>query len=305
MDERDLDDCKMMIRALRKSVARVLDGQVQRGKRVDIPSDAGSAVVAWLHTAPSARRPLVIELHGGGFALGDARKNDAFREEIANAWDVNMLGVGYRLAPEHPFPAALEDVILAVRWCRDHGEELGIDATRIYALGYSAGANLAVASALYLGAEEPQPYAGLMLHYPVFDSASDPSEKPHRDIDLSVPMMKAFSTFYADGADARNPLISPVFAGKDQLALLPDICLYPVVGDLLFDEAKRFSNAVNQAGVTCSFHPVEGAYHGYIEDAANDEAYRATALPETIDARPSDYRERAREMVRASLSEFL
>lgn len=333
---------------LRRETARLLDKAPLVGELVDVDESVGRHAPCWLYRAggfemgaqgASAPHPVVFEVHGGGFATGDARREDALCAWIRDSFEVHAVAVEYRKAPEHPYPAALEDVLATIAFFLEHAEAYGMDPQRFYVMGCSAGANLAVAAALKLAAVGPCPLAGCVLHYPFFDAAAQAREageqpgsvgvsgddgfaaesnrgaeasgeaveaEPEAD-ERSLPerLMEAFDVWYVGDADASSPFISPVYAAESLLKNLPFMALYPVVGDALMGDAQRFAARLAQAQAPFSFHPVRDAYHGYVEDAANVEVYRATTMPETIAARPADFVGVAERMVRASLAEVL
>ena len=306
MQEQMLRVMRRAVRSLRASEAAALEGgPAVAGKMIEVPGEEGP-IQTWLHRAPSANRPLLVDLHGGGFVLGDARKDDALCAEVASKCDVNVVAVGYRLAPEHPWPAALEDVCAVLAWYAAHAEELGIDGDRLYLQGYSAGANLALAVALRLGREgNADALSGIVCHYPVLDFAREPDPEAVRAIDLPLEFMQAFRVWYVGDADARDPLVSPLFASDDELAGLPPVVLVPVVGDALCAEAVALAERLRSLGCPSTLMPVDDAYHGYIEDAANVAVYEATTIAETRDARPRDYVRTARRAVRQALDQVL
>lgn len=323
------DALKSIIPPMRRAVSRILDGQSRFGE--EVTDAAGGRISCWVNAAPdvaalrrdasdaasnasaesrpsaSALAPAVFELHGGGFALGDARKGDALRAWIAHRYGVNVVGVGYRLAPENPWPAALDDVIEAIEHFALHAGEYGMDPDEFYLVGYSAGANLALATCLKLQEREGLAFRirGLALHYPFLDAAVDPFSLSTGGEDIPAEMMAAFNSWYATDNDPSNPLISPLHASDGQLAKLPRVIQYPVAGDALRPSAEALHARLEALGRPCVLHTVEGAYHGYIEDAENLEVYRATSLPETIAARPAEFARIAAEAMRGSLDELL
>lgn len=295
---------------LRREVTRLLDKATLSGELIDVDEAAGRHAPCWLHRAASGQlRPVVFEVHGGGFVTGDARKEDALCAWIRDSFDVHAVAVEYRKAPEHPYPAALEDVLATVGFFLENAEAYGMDRSRFYLMGCSAGANLALAAALKLSAAGSSPVAGCVLHYPFFDAAKEPApqdtEADEQGQSLPERLMQAYDVWYVGDADPAGPFVSPVYASDGLLRGLPFVTLYPVVGDSLMDDAQRIGARLVQAGVPCAFHPVEDAYHGYVEDAANVEVYRATTMPETIDARPEGFIEAAEQAVRAGLVEVL
>ena len=299
------DQMKSVVRYMRSSLRRVLDGMQVRGREIEADQQSGRNAGCWIHEARSTGpRPVVFEIHGGGFALGDARKEDALCEWIRDCFDVHVVGLDYRLAPENSAPAALTDVVASIRHIAS-GAECAVDVSRVVLLGYSAGASLALAAAFELANDANLSIAGLALHYPFLDAATPPDADAVRDIDLPLDLMLAFNEWYIAEGDARDPLISPAFAHEGQLSSLPFVGMYPVVGDELYAQSERFARRFKAAGGRVGWHPVLGMYHGYIEDAANVGAYEAISLPQTIAARPADYVGAAAKSVKASLEEIL
>ena len=294
------------VKKMRTTAAKaILRDTVLTGRQIDVASERGRTVTTWFHSSGTKNAPILFDLHGGGFVMGDPRKSDAFCACIAKAWKVNVISVGYSLAPENPYPAALEDVCAVLGWYRQNAADLQIDASAIYLQGYSAGANLAFAAQLRLMKQGLDPVQGIIAHYPFFDAMTSPALKNVRDIDLPVEIMEAFNLWYVGGASASNPEISLIFATDEEYKHFPKTMLYAVVGDGLFDEAMSIAVRMLSLGVDSKFHSVQGAYHGYIEDAVNTKVYRETSFPETRAARPAGYRETAQKYVREALTELL
>ena len=319
----DIATLERVIRYLRAQTERALRGRPLAGEYVSPEAGSGGPRGLWLHRAPGAGpRPIVFEMHGGGFALGDARKGDALRQRIAEELGVHVVGVEYRLAPEHPFPAQLTDAldtmsaVLGGAFCE-------VDRDACYLMGYSAGAMLAAACALVAGVRRPgarevlgmelpdrtcraldaasPKVAGLALHYPYLDASAVPDASLERPVDVPNALTYAFGRWYVGEGRATAPLVSPALAPLDALATLPPTVLMPVEGDPLLPQARRMFERMCEAGASATWLPVAGMYHGYIEDAADVKTYLATTMDETVGARPSNYVEAARESVDASL----
>lgn len=308
------EELKVILPTLRRSTKRSIEKGPILGEEIDVPGRDGAEVPTWFHRAASAGRPVVFEFHGGGFALGDARKNGHLRDWVRDLYDVNVVGVGYRLSPENPFPAALHDAQDAICHYARHAAELGIDCSRVYLMGYSAGSSLSVAACLDAhapwrdGSDEGLAglaIKGLILHYPFFDAATDPHQMKTRDVDLPADLAAAFNVWYVGDADPKDPLISPVFATVGQLSALPPVHSYPVREDGGHDECVRFHEMLREAGVPERLTTVTGEYHGYIEDAANLRVYEETSFPETRDARPADFAQAAERYLKDGLTGFL
>ncbi len=305
MREVDTESLKRVVRYLRDGAFRTLREKTLFG--VEVPPDeaSGRHAPCWVHKAHGeGLKPVVFEIHGGGFALGDARKEDALCEWVRDVFDVHVVGVNYRLTPEYPAPAALDDVLSTMAYV-GRGGVCTADPTKFYLLGYSAGANLALAAALAAQTRSDFNVAGLVLHYPFLDAFTPPDPAKGRAIDLPYEMMVAFNDWYTAGADARDPFISPAFAHDVQLAALPLVTMYPVVGDHLKGQADALYERMKRAGCDVLYRPVEGVYHGYIEDAADIEMYRATSMSQTIAIRPDNFAQVAGQKMKESLEDVL
>lgn len=282
----------------------VLEGPVS-GEEVRAPRAGEGAVTCFAHRPADPASPTLVELHGGGFALGDARKLDAMCAWASRALGVGVLSVNYRLAPEDPYPAALDDVRAVLLALAEDPGSLGMGSGPAYLMGYSAGATLAVAAALAVTEGGGPAPAGLLLHYPFFDAATDPAEKNVREIDLPLDLMRAFNDWYVGGADARDPLVSPLYASPAALARLPRTLMFPVAGDAMCAEAHELAARMAEAGVEVEVRDVEGAYHGYVEDFANERVYREMNPASAIEARPAAAAARAREVLVGGLEALL
>ena len=175
----------------------------------------------WRPRRRGAASPLVAYLHGGGWAIGTLDAFDPLCRALANASGALIAAIDYRLAPEHPFPAAPDDVRAAVRWLAAHAAELGADPARLGIAGDSAGGNLAAVTARRLRDEGDPPLRFQALIYPVCDSAlNTPSYRENGSgFGLTAESMKRYWELYLDGADGRHPDASPLRA--DDLAGLP------------------------------------------------------------------------------------
>jgi len=209
--------------------------------------------------------PLLLFFHGGGFVVGDIESHDGLCRMICRDAGIHVLSVDYRLAPEHPAPAAVDDCVAAYRWARGHAVELGADPSRIGVGGESAGGNLAALVALRSREEGvPQPALQVLL-YPLLDlSAQTRSRTLFADgFFLSKLEQERFVDLYLDGtglaaADAR---ISPLKAA-DLSGLAP--ALVVTAGfDPLRDEGNEYATALRSAGVTVDHREFGALTHGF------------------------------------------
>lgn len=219
--------------------------------------------------------PLLVFLHGGGWMLGDLETHDATCRQLCVAAGCAILAVGYRLAPEHPYPAALDDVRAALSWARANVGGLGCDAGRIAIGGESAGANLAAALTLVLrDAGEAQPLFQLLVHPPTDLSLDRLSNDGATDAGLSRDLLAQCIVVYAGETDIRTERLSPLCAA-DLSGLAPAV-IVTVEIDPLRDEGELYSLALARAGVEVSVQRLSGLPHGFMFLPASDPAVAAS-----------------------------
>jgi epsilon-lactone hydrolase len=209
--------------------------------------------------SPTADDRAVLYLHGGGYLVGSARTHGTFAAWIAGAADAPVHLLEYRLAPEHPYPAAVDDTLAAYRDL----VRSGLEPRRIAIAGDSAGAALAVAAALRLrDAGEPMPGGLLLINGWLDATCSGPSltANARRDVGLRRPWLVAAAEAYAGSEDLKHPEISPVEA---DLAGLPPIHLQVGTADLLLSDSDAFAERARRAGVEMSYRRFEGMWHDF------------------------------------------
>jgi acetyl esterase len=249
-----------LIRAGMAAAAQVLPG-VELASVRNLDAD-GVPVRLYL---PSADRPLplLVFLHGGGWMLGDLDTHDAMSRHLAARAGCAVLGVGYRLAPEHPFPAGLDDAFAAFAWARREAEALGCDPLRIALGGESAGANLSAAITLRLrdGGGE-QPLFQLLVH-PATDLRFQlPSFETVKVAGMTRDYLDGGAAMYAGGGDLADPLISPLRAERHD-GLAPALVL-TAEEDPLRDDGEYYAQALIAAGVETLACRLPGLPHGFM-----------------------------------------
>ena len=214
--------------------------------------------------APDGPLPVVAWFHGGGWALGSLDSFDPLMRGLTNASGALVVNVGYRLAPEHPFPAALEDAVCAARWLLEHAGELGGDPERVAVGGDSAGGNLATVAARRLrDAGGPLPRFQALV-YPVADgSCSTASYRAcGQGYGLTGAGMRRYFELYTGGTgDQLDPDISPLRAGD--LSGLPPAYVLTCEYDPLRDEGEAYARALEEAGVPVTLRRWDGTVHGF------------------------------------------
>lgn len=224
---------------------------------------AGLGARLYTPTGAAPVGPLLVFLHGGGFFFGDLDTHDAPCRALAQRSGVRVLAVDYRLAPEHPFPAAYDDAQAAYRWVLDHAAEVGTTPDRVAVGGDSAGGNLAAGVAIE-AARAGLPLAFQLLVYPVTDNArSTLSSRLFADgFYLSTPFReRATSSYLPPDVDPLDPRASPAYAELPS-GLAP--ALVVTAGfDPLRDEGEAFARRLEQAGATVEVRRFEDQIHGF------------------------------------------
>ncbi|WP_168855486.1 alpha/beta hydrolase fold domain-containing protein [Bradyrhizobium brasilense] len=211
------------------------------------------------------RPPLLVYAHGGSFALGDLNGWDGALRALVRESGAAILHVDYRLAPEHRFPAAFNDMLATIRHAARDGEALGINPQRLAAGGDSAGANLALAAALALRDEGASPLRFLLLHYGVYSTDGDsPSWQRFGSGDYVLSRAQldwVWSTYLGHPREKDDWRVAPLLA---PLAGLPPAHLAIGTLDPLLDDNERLAAGLAAAGVPCRLVRYDGLVHGYI-----------------------------------------
>lgn len=292
-----------MVPSIRRFQHQVLEAQTIKGEQMLIALE-GREVQVFLHRARSAERPVVYELHGGGFVLGEARRDDAICSEICELADVNVIGVDYRLTPEFPYPAPLDDLCDLICYFAQNGQQYGIDGKSVGLIGFSGGATLAAAAAIRSAAGEIPALKGVVLHYPYLDSVHMPAEKEHFDCDMDPAVMSAFTKLYSREEERSLSLVSPVCATAEELKNFAPTMVIPAEKDALRKEGLLFADKLREAGAAVYCRVMPDVHHGYIEDAGNMEFFNSVTLEDTKKALNPYFTAWAEAAIRLS-AEFL
>jgi len=202
--------------------------------------------------------------HGGGWASGSIEAADGHCGDMAAGADVVIVSVDYRLIPEHPFPAGLDDVSAALRWLAAHADELGVDAARLAIGGESAGANLAAAAAI-----QARDAGGPELRLQLFEVAvldlTDTMTDSRREVLAEMPdfahsLEAVRDAYVAAGADPHDPRVSPLLA--PDLSGLPTALLLAAEVDPIRDDSAAYAARLTAAGVSARSRTFAGIVHG-------------------------------------------
>lgn len=232
--------------------------------------------------APSL--PVITFFHGSGFCICSIETHDGLCRQLCNRANAVVVSVDYALAPEHKFPAGIEDSIAATRWVGAHADSLGADPARLVLAGDSAGGTMAIVSALRLRDEDGPPLAALLLIYPVTNYPDPaPPSYPERGegCGLTANGMRWFWSHYLrNPAEGVHPDASPLRA--ETFAGLPPTYVITAEYDILRDEGEAFAHRMENDGVDCTLIRYGDMNHGFMSlvgvmDRADEALYAACA----------------------------
>jgi acetyl esterase len=242
-----------------------------------IPGGAGPRPVR-IYTPAAARRgllPGLLWLHGGGFVLGSIESHHGMCRALAVQAGIVVVSLAYRLAPEHRFPAGVDDATAAARWLLEHGEAFGIDPNAVAIGGDSAGGNFAAVAAQHLRGGRRSPALQILVYPPTDARRRDPSHSHFREgFVLTGKNIGWFLDQYIpDSSYVENPGVSPLLA--PDLSGLPEALVITAGFDPLRDEGRGYAERMQAAGVDVTYVCAESAMHGFIHTGGGiDESAR-------------------------------
>jgi acetyl esterase len=240
-----------------------------------IPGPGGELALRLYRPAGSRPQPVLLYFFGGGWVLGTIDTADGVSRRLANSSGALVAVAGYRLAPEHPFPAAVEDCYAAVCWVAGHAAEIGADPARLAVGGDSAGGNLAAGVALRARGGGPA-LAGQILVYPNTDQLAD--DESMRSADDPFLFNRHSVAWYrqhylANPGDAASPLASPLRA--QSLGGLPPALVITAEYDPLRDQGEAYARRLAADGVQVELTRYPGMAHGFFTMIGTVDASRA------------------------------
>lgn len=237
-------DLSQPFAATRSGMERLIRYAPGGGSLRFTPEPVNGCAAGWYDVAGGALQPAILYLHGGGYTLGTFRMNKAFFADLGRATHRRIFALDYRLAPEHPFPAALEDATAAY----EHLLEAGISPEQISVVGESAGGGLGAALLLCLRrAGLPLPGCAVLFS-PWLDLAQSGEairERASREKVLTLSFLERCAAAYLNGKDALDPLASPLYG---DLAGMPAVQIQTGTEEMLFDDARRYYQRLLAAG---------------------------------------------------------
>lgn len=239
--------------------------EVDRVRDIEIRGPNGPIPLRLYEPDTTANRPIVVYFHGGGWVIGNLETHDAMCRQLARDTPAIVVSVDYRLAPEHPFPAPVEDCYAAIKWANEYGDILDGDPERLAVAGDSAGGNLAAATAILSRDRGGPDLAHQLLLYPVTDYSFDrPSYETYgTGYTVTKAGMVKFWDYYLDSdIDGANPYASPLRV-PDLEGVAPGrvvTCEF----DPLLDEGKAYADRLDEAGLLIDYTNIEDMFHGHL-----------------------------------------
>lgn len=234
-----------------------------------VAAAAGGVPVRIYTPSDAESHGVIVYLHGGAFFLGSLDTHDHVARALAVETGCKIVSVGYRLAPEHAFPAGLDDCLAVVRWVAGSGNELGWDHSTLAIAGDSSGANFAAVVAAIAHDEGLDAITHQILYYPSLDLDFDADRYASLrenavGYGLETAGLKPFNTFYLNsGAHPDDPRASPI--KRADLSGLPQALILTGEFDPLRDEGERYGELLMAAGVQATVTRYAGAGHGFVQ----------------------------------------
>jgi len=245
-----------------------------------IPGPAGPIAVRIYRASQEPNQPVIVYFHGGGFVIGSLDSHDGTCRRLSYNIGCTVVSVDYRLAPEHLYPAAVDDSYAAAKWVAEHADFLKIDTKRIAVAGDSAGGNLAAVVAIIARDRGGPAICHQLLTYPVTDMAfkSESYTSNGEGYFLTKDMMVWFGLQYVPtGHDIEDPLLSPLY--HKNLKGLPPATVITAEYDPLRDEGEAYARKLGAAGVPVKLARYDGVFHGFFSmSGAIDQADDAQAF---------------------------
>ncbi|MBN1801483.1 MAG: alpha/beta hydrolase [Candidatus Lokiarchaeota archaeon] len=230
--------------------------------------------------------PLFIDMHGGGFIFLSADFDEPINLFFREKTNIKIVSIDYPLAPESPYPIAVEAVYEVVEHYVNNAAIFKCDPNRVGIGGHSAGANLATVTCIRAKEKDGPTFKFQILDFPPLDLHTNPFQKPRPKKAMSPKMAAAYNACYTDFETAKSPHVSPVFATTEQLLGLPPALIIVAGHDLLHDEGVLYYQMLKKARVPVELHDFPNAKHGFAykknSDAKKAQEFMADFIKNNI-----------------------
>lgn len=255
------------------------------GKKISLHGRSGRIRALYYAPAnPMHPMPVLFDFHGGGFVFGLPEMDDIFCREICDKLGIVVISVAYRLAPENPYPAGLNDAYDAILDVFKHHKKYGIDPERMAVCGHSAGANIATVLTILASERKEFSLRCQLLDYPTVDFRSDIGHRESPFGSIPPPVMLMFEECYSEPEQLSEIYVSPLLADSEVLAKIAPAIIISAGIDCLKQENWRYAEKLREAGVHTEHYHYEEVAHNFTISAFSPVALsRPNLLPGMID----------------------
>lgn len=244
-------------------------------KEVMLETEAGTVRTLWYGFNNKRVTPVFFGMHGGGFILMNAEADNAMNTTICKTLACKVVSIDYSLAPERPFPVAVDEVYAVVKEVHKNAERHGVNPQRMAIGRHSAGGNLATATCIQANRKKEFRFACQVLDYPPLDLATSPFDKPFPKGAIKPQTAAIYDACYIAPQQAKNPLASPVYASGEDVKGMPPALVILAGHDSLHDEGAKYAELLKQAGAEVELHDFPEEKHGFTY-------FRSKAVPEAM-----------------------
>lgn len=227
-------------------------------------SVGGTKVIKFEYGEKSWNRPIILNFHGGGFIGGRNNRDELYCRRMAVSFQALVIDVDYKLAPEFPYPIAVNESWEVMKWIWENRSSLVYDLEKIVLTGHSAGGNLVAGICMRAGLEKDFHLCCAVVDYSPLDLVTDPGNKKRTSCDMPAEMARDYNNKYILPQRAMEPYASPLYAPDELLAEFPDTLIISAGEDSLCDEDEKFALRLIQAGVCVTAKRFTQSMHGFI-----------------------------------------
>ncbi|MHB1485353.1 MAG: alpha/beta hydrolase [Saccharofermentanales bacterium] len=255
------------------------------GVEIHIPTRSGEIrCLIYKPDRVSTSLPVFLDFHGGGFVFGIPEMDDTFCQNISDSLKIVVINVDYRLAPEFPYPAAIEDAYDVAAYVHNNPKEFNADPDRIAIGGHSAGANISAVVAMMAKKSGEFSFSCQVLDYPALDFQTDADLKKSPFGSIPSKLMEMFEELYCEPEERSDVYVSPLLASIDDLRDLPPAIIISAGIDSLEQEDGAYAKKLKEAGVPVEYYNYSEVAHGFTIAAFSPvNLSEVHILPGTID----------------------
>lgn len=234
-------------------------------KQLSIPAGNGQCRVYYSYAKGGKHSDaLIINFHGGGFIRERTSSDELFCRKLNHILGCKIMDVDYPIAPDHPYPAAVQECFDVVKWCFSHAADYQIDPGKVILMGHSAGGNLAIVTEMQLLSENTgMTPLGIVAEYPPLDLYTDPEDKPKRGNGIPAERARLYNLYYCSREEQKKPYVSPIYADEKSLMNFPPTFILTAGQDDLCTEGEDFALKLARCGNEVTLKRVLGAGHAF------------------------------------------